>query len=78
MIVDEARASEIDYLYFATGIALHEDIFRFEIAMNEVQTMNVVKTDQNLVGYFLQSSNRKIRGLLIFPVVFIKFIKVIL
>jgi hypothetical protein len=56
LIVEENSRTQINYFHSLIGIRLYHNVFRFEICMNNVQFMQLVKRDQELPCYDLDVS----------------------
>jgi hypothetical protein len=53
MVSLKTTASQVDHFDFTAAIALHQDILRLQIAVNEPQTMNELQGLQTLACYRL-------------------------
>lgn len=67
--MDKATGAEINHLDLTSRVRLNQNVFRLQIAMDQVKIMNKVQSVQNLLRHFLQSRNVEIVLFLNFSVV---------
>ena len=75
--MNKTRGTEINYLDFTTTVGFNENVLRFQVTVNQMQTMDEVQCSQNLFCDFLESANCKVRFLLNFPVILGVLIQII-
>ena len=66
MVGREATAAEIDQFDFAARKAFDDDVFWFDVAMDQIQTVDKLQSLQYLPRDELQSGNREIGDLIVF------------
>ena len=75
--MNETARAEVNYLNFASRVALDQNILWLEIAVDESEAMDEVESGQNLLRNFLKASYIKVCLLFHFSIVLAILIKVI-
>lgn len=75
--MDEATGSKVDNFNLGSGIALDEDILWLQVAMNELEIVDVGECSQNLLSNLLETGNCEVSFLFCFTVVLAVFVQVV-
>jgi hypothetical protein len=67
--MDEARATEVDHFDLAPGVRLNQDVFRFQVAVNELELVNKTQRVQDLLCDPLEARDVEVNRLLDFAIV---------
>ena len=67
--MDKARTTEINHFNFTPRVRLDQDVFRLQVAVNQLESVDVIQGIKNLLSDSLQSGNVEVKFLFNFPVV---------
>ena len=77
MVMDETTWTKIDDFDLTLAVALDQNVLGLEIAVNQMEVVNIVKSIQDLLGYLLKSGNIKVVLLFDLSVVLAVFVQVV-
>ncbi len=69
MVVNETTASEVNHFDFTSAVRFNQDVFWFQIAVDQFESVDVTERRQNLFRYYLETRNSKVCFLLLFTIV---------
>ncbi len=61
----------------APAVTLNKDIFRFQIAMNKIEAVDILQGDEALFGDLFQTIQSEVKVFPWFSIVFVKLVKII-
>lgn len=77
MVVDKARTTKVNNLNLASGVGLDEDVFRLQVAVDELKVMDEAEGVKDLLSDALQTAHVEVYLLLSLSVILRVLIQVV-